>query len=109
MAKLDRHAHRLILYTDRVQRNHHTGVGITGYHRGIEVIRETAGFNDTAEVYDAKLWAISKALRAATRHKTTHPERHVKHIHIFSQCSTICANLDSVPKAGQQTTKRIRR
>src|SRR5258705_9588802 len=55
MAKLVRDEHHLVLYADGAQQNHHTGVGIARYHRGIEVIRETAGFNDNAEAYDADL------------------------------------------------------
>jgi len=67
MAKLVRDEHHLVLYADGAQQNHHTGVGIARYHRGIEVIREAAGFNDNTEAYDAELWAISKVLRAAAR------------------------------------------
>jgi len=106
MAKLARDEHYLILYTDRAQQNHHTGVGIAGYCRGIEVIREAAGFNDSAKAYHAELWAISKALRAVARYTTTHPERHVIHLHIFSNNdSAVHTSLESAPKAGQQITK----
>jgi len=84
MAKLARDEHHLILYADRAQQNHHTGVGIAGYRRGIEVIREAAGFNDNVNHTMLSYGNIEGPTRRSAPHKP-HPKRHVIHLYIFSR------------------------
>ncbi|KNZ75009.1 hypothetical protein J132_05346 [Termitomyces sp. J132] len=63
------------------------GWGIVGFHRGREVLPERGGLGCRAEVYDAELKGISKAISAAT--KFTKTKQQVKHTHIFADNTAV--------------------
>ncbi|KNZ82139.1 RNA-directed DNA polymerase from mobile element jockey [Termitomyces sp. J132] len=92
---------QLLMYSDGSMKAMDTnktktvGWGFIGYYRGEEVLVDRGGLGSKAEVYDAKLMGIAKAVKAAMGYARTH--RQVKHIHIFAD-NTAAVTLVYKPK-----------
>jgi ribonuclease HI len=109
-ARLSQDSRNILLYADGSQIDGHTGAGIAGYHRGNEVITLTKGLGTGAEVYDAELWAIQKALQKATKYAVAHPTKGITNVHVYSDNNAaVQAIYDDKERAGQWLARKFRR